>query len=149
MKYYYCIPCKTWIELKFNRSHPKLQEHMNNEGTVINKFTIMKPEFCEINSIININVNNYNRRFEYYEMQCKWKLVFDNDISIDVISKRMYRRSVLGHNFEKYLKNKINHYKRQGVEFSHISEMNITFTTRLNHLTYCHYLENPMPMLRD
>ena len=75
--------------------------------------------------------------------------MFDKDISIDVKSKVMYIISVLSHNVEKYLKNKINHYKRQGLEFSHthISEMNITFTTRLDHMTYKHYLEQPMPMV--
>ena len=73
--------------------------------------------------------------------------MYDSDISIDVKSKRMYRRSVSGHNFEKHIKNKINHYEKQGVEFSKISEMNITFTTWLRDMTYRHYLENPMPMV--
>ena len=120
---------------------------MNNEGTVINNYTIMKPELCEINSIIKINWNNFIRRFEYYEMQCKWELVFDNDISIDVKSKVMYRISVLSHNIEKYLKNKINHYKRQGLEISLISEMNNTFITRLDQMTYKHFIEQRMPMI--
>ena len=83
MKYYYCIPCKRF-ELKSNTTHLKSQEHMNNEGRVINNYSIMKPELCGINSIVKNSVNNYNRRFQYYEMQCKWKLVFDNEISIDV-----------------------------------------------------------------
>ena len=77
---------------------------MNNEGTVINRYAILKLELCEINSIIKKNVNNYNRRFRYSEMQCKWKLVFENDIFIGVKSKRMYRISVLSHNLEEYLK---------------------------------------------
>ena len=73
--------------------------------------------------------------------------MFDNDISIDVKSKVMYRISVLSHNLEKYLKIKINHYKRRGLEFSHISEMNITFITRLDLMTYKHYIEQPMSMV--
>ena len=80
-------------------------------------------------------------------MQYKWKLVFDDEISIDVNCKRKYRRSVLGHIFEKNPKNKINHYEKQGVELSQISEMNITFTKCLRDMTYRHYLENPMPMV--
>ena len=58
----------------------------------------------------------------------------------------MYQRSV-GHNFEKYLKNKFDHYEKQGVEFSHLSETDITFTTCLRDMIYRHYLENPMPMV--
>ena len=73
--------------------------------------------------------------------------MFENDSSIDVKSKVMYRISVLSYKIKKYLKNKINHYKRQGLEFSHISEMNIIFTARLNHMTYKHYIEQPMPMV--
>ena len=57
----------------------------------------------------------------------------------------MYRISVLSHNLENYLK-KVNHYKRQGLEFSHISERKITFITRLDHMTYKHNTEQPMPM---
>ena len=59
-------------------------------------------------------------RIDLYETVCKWKLVFDKDISIDVKSKVMYRISVFRHNLEKYLKNKINYEKRPGLKFSHI-----------------------------
>ena len=59
----------------------------------------------------------------------------------------MCRISVLIHNLEKYLKNKINHFERQRLELSHISEMNMTFITRLDHMTYKHYIEQPMPMV--
>ena len=120
MNYYCFIPSKKRIELKYNRTHLYSEEHMNNEGRLINIYTIMKPELFELNNIIKNNVNICNRKFQYYEMQCKWKLVFGIDISIDVKSKRMYRISVLRHIFEKDLKNKINHYEKQGVKFSHI-----------------------------
>ena len=79
-------------------------------------------------------------------MQCKWKLVFDNNILIDVKSKSQDRWS-LNHSFEKYLKKKINHYEKQGVKFSHLLEMKITFTTFLENMTNRHYLDNPMPMV--
>ena len=45
--------------------------------------------------------------------------------------------------------NKINQYERQGYEFSHISEMNITFLTKLDHMTYKHFIEQPMPMVES
>ena len=52
MNCYHCIPCKKLIELKNNRTHLKSQEHMINEARVINNYTFMKLELCEINSII-------------------------------------------------------------------------------------------------
>ena len=73
--------------------------------------------------------------------------MIDNDFSIDVKSKVMYKISVLSHNLEKYLKNKINHYKRQRLEFSHLSELKNTFTTRLDHMTNKYYIEQPMPIV--
>ena len=74
-------------------------------------------------------------------------MLFDNDFSIDVKSKVMYRFRILHQNLEKYLKIKINRYEKEGLEFSHVSEMNITLKTRLDHMTYKHYLEQPMPMV--
>ena len=73
--------------------------------------------------------------------------MFDSDISIDVKSEVLYGISVLRHNLENYLKNKINHYERQGLEFSHKSGMNFTFITRLVFMTKKHYKEQPMPMV--
>ena len=89
MNFYYCSSCKKSFDLKYKKSNLKSELHMNNEGTVINKNTIMNPELCQINDMIIFMVNNYKRRFRYYEIVCKWKLVFDNDISIDVKSKVM------------------------------------------------------------
>ena len=57
---------------------------MNTEGTVINKYANMNAELCEIKNILKIIVNIYDKRFELYKIVCKGKLVFNNDISIDV-----------------------------------------------------------------
>ena len=78
---------------------------------------------------------------------CKWKIVFDNVIFIDVKSKVLYRISVLPHNLKKYLKNKLNCYRRQGLEFSHISELIITSITSLDYMTYKQDIEQPMAMV--
>ena len=107
---------------------------MHNRGKVINNSTILETVLCEINSIIKNNIISYERKIYYYELQCKWKLVFDNNILLDVKSKSQYRRS-LSHSFEKYLKNIINHYEKRGLKFSRISELNITFTALLEDMT--------------
>ena len=85
----------------------------------------MNPELKQINDIIKDYVNDYNRKFEYYTVLCNWNLMFDNGVSVDVNSKKLYRFCELHKNFEKYLKNKIIHYKKDGLEFSHVAEMNI------------------------
>ena len=147
MSFYYCSSCNKRIELKYKKTHLKSELHMNTEGTVINKHAIMNPELCDINNIIINNGNNYGKRFELYKIVCKWKLVFVKAFSIDVQSKAMYRNSVIRHIFQKHLKIKIKYYRRQGLEFSHKSEINNSFITSLDFLTYKHYMEQPMPMV--
>ena len=73
--------------------------------------------------------------------------MFNNDISIDVKSNAMYRITVLRHNLEKYLKNKITYYTRQGLEFSYKSEMKFTFITSLDFMTYKQYIGQTMPLV--
>ena len=141
MSYYYCSSCDKRIEFKHKKSHLKSKLHMNTEGTVINKYTIINPELREINNILIKHVNNYDKRFEVYKVVCKWKLVFDTDTSTDVKSKVMYKISVLRHNLENYIKNKVDFYRKQRLKFSHISEMNIAFRTSLDFMTSKHYME--------
>ena len=64
---------------------------MNNKKTVNSKYTVMNPELCQINNMLMNNLIIYNRKFKHYEILCKWKLVFYNDISIDVKSKVLNR----------------------------------------------------------
>ena len=73
---------------------------MNTEGTVYKIYAIMNPKLFEINNIFRSNVNNYDKKFELYKIVCKWKLVFYNDISVDVKSKVMKRISAFRSNLE-------------------------------------------------
>ena len=93
------------------------------------------------------NVNIYDKEFQLYKHVCKKKIVFNNDISIDVKSKIMYRISVFPKNLEQYLKKEINFYRIQGLNLSYIAEMNITFTTSLHFITYKYFIEQLMPMV--
>ena len=47
----YFSSCDKRFEWKYKKSHFKSELHMNNERTVINNNTIMKPELCQINDI--------------------------------------------------------------------------------------------------
>ena len=55
---------------------------MKNKGTVINKYTIMIPELCQINDRIEAHLTTYNRRFECYRVVCKWKIKTLDDIDL-------------------------------------------------------------------
>ena len=109
MKIYYCSSCNKSIELYYKETHLKSELHMNTEKTVINKYAILNPERCEKNNNLMNNVDDYDKKFELHKIERKWKLEFENDFSIDVKSKVMYRNSVLRHNLEKNLKKRINY----------------------------------------
>ena len=108
----------------------------------------MNPELREINDIIKSNVITYIRRFRFQESECNCKLIFHNDVSSNVISNNTtYNTEITSLNFEKCLKGRAFQYKKKGLNFSHLLEMNITFTTNYDHITCKHYLEQPMPMV--
>ena len=108
----------------------------------------MNPELREINDIIKSHVNTYNRRFRFYEIECNCKLIFDNDVSSNVKSNiTMYKAKIPSLNYEKNLKGRIFQCKKKGLNFSHILEMIITSLTNYDHVTYKHYLEQPMPLV--
>ena len=111
---------------------------MNTEGTVYNIYANKNPELFEINNIFRSKFKKYDKRFELYKIVRKWKLVFYNDISVDVKSKVLKRISAFRSNLEKYLESKINYHRMQGLDFSHIAETKITFTTSLDFMTYKH-----------
>ena len=46
---------------------------------------------------------------------------------------------------KKILKSKIKDYEKQGPKFCQICQMNITFITNLDHMTFNHLLQQPMP----
>ena len=70
MNYYFCVSCKERIELKHDESHFKSQLHLDNEKTVINKYTITNQDISQINDSLINNLKIYNRRFNYYEIVC-------------------------------------------------------------------------------
>ena len=127
MKYYYCVLCKRAIALKHKCSHYKSKFHRDNDKSIINKHKIMKPELGEINDITKSHVKTYNRRFRFYEVECKCKSIFVNDISSNIKSNNiMYKTEIPSVSFEKCLKGRIIQFKKKGLSFSYISEMNIT-----------------------
>ena len=47
---------------------------MVSTESIINKYCFKSPELIEIEKILQNHFFNYNKRFEFYEIICKWKL---------------------------------------------------------------------------
>ena len=90
-------------------------------------------------------VVDYNKKFVFYYVRCKWKLHF-SDITIDFDSKRTCNCESW-----KFLKmlliSKIKYFENKRHKFSHISEMNFVFISNLRDLTYNHDIKVPKTML--
>ena len=93
-------------------------------------------------------VDDYNKKFEFYLVFCKWKLHFSDTI-INIKSDRLYniKLKYATWNLRTNLISKIEYFDSEGYKFFHISEMNIIFITDLRNMTYEHYLRIPKSML--
>ena len=140
---YYCNSCDKTIKLKLKKKHLNTKSHTNLSEFIINKYCVKNPELIDEEKRLQKHVHNYKKRFEFYHIICEWKLQFiDTNIYVE---KRMYSNALRGL-IENLIK-KIDYFRRQGLRFSHILEMNITFRTWLHLLTYEHYINQPMQMV--
>ena len=113
--------------------------------SIINKFFIKNPELVKTEEMLKKHVENYNRRFEVFEIVCKWKLHFVDTTNCDK-SKKLYSNGT-NWGLIRYLKTKIEYFSRRGWKFFHISEMGITFTAKFWNMTFEHFLEQLKPMI--
>ena len=128
--------CDKTIKWKHKKKHLNSKSQMDLSESIINNYCVKNPELIEIEKILQKHVFKYNERFEFYGIIYEWKLHFV-DTTICVKSKRMYSNgSRCG--LKRYLVMKNECFRRQGLRFSHILEMKITFISWLHLMTYEH-----------
>ena len=141
----YCNLCDKTIKTKHEKKHINTKSHVDLSESIINNFCVKNPELFEIENKLQKHVNIYNKRFEFYRFICSWKLKFA-DTATCVKSKEIYSNcSCCG--LIRYLIRKMEYFRRQGLRFSRKLEMNITFKTSLDLMTYKHYINQPMQMV--
>ena len=62
--------------MKHEKKHLNTKSHIYLSESIINKYCVKNPELIEIEKTLQKHVNNYNKRFEFYHIICKWKLQF-------------------------------------------------------------------------
>ena len=138
---YYCKLCDKSVKIKSKKKHLNSQLHKNLDKQVINRNGVENPDFIQIENILKNYARDYNKKFEFYMVICKWKIHFSN-IVVTVKSNPCHR-----FNLREFSLSKIKYYERRQHTFSHISEMNILFISDLRNMTYEHYLKQPKSML--
>ena len=144
--YFHSDLCDKSIKIRSKERHINSKNHKSLTESVINKYTVKNPSFLHMENILKNFVDDYNKKFEFYLIFCKWKLHFSDTI-INVKSDRLYNIHRPGWNLRRNLMSKIEYFESGGHNFSHISEMNVVFITDLRNITYEHYLKIPEPML--
>ena len=126
------------IKIKSKKKHLISQYHKSLSMSKICRYSVTNPDFLKIKIILKKYVLEYNKKFAFYLIICKWKLHISDTI-VNVKSNTWYSVSA-GYNLGNFLLSKNNYFGRYGRKISHISEMNITFISDLRNMTYEHYL---------
>ena len=143
--YFNCNSCDKSIKINCKKEHLKSQYHRSLIMSIISRYSVTYPGFLHIEKILKNYVLEYYKKIEFYLIICKWKLHFSDTIVI-VKSNTWYSVSA-GYHLKNFLLTKIKYFERYGRNFSHISEMNITFISDLRNMTNEHYLNQPKSML--
>ena len=144
--YFYCDLCDRSIKIKSKKRHLNSRDHKSLTNSIICKYTVENPSFFHMNDILKKYIADYNKKFEFYIIVCKWKLAFSDTI-INIKSDRLNNIYIPRRKLRPYLISKIENLERAGRKFSHISEMNVVFISDLRNMTYEHYLQIPKPMI--
>ena len=144
--YFYCALCDKSINIKSKKKHINSQSHRSLTNKIIHKINIKNPNFLQIQNILQKHVDDYNKKFDFYSIYCKWKLHFSDTI-IDVKSDRLHNICPFRWNLRVMLLSKIARLENEESIFSHISDMEIVFITHWRNATYGHYLQIPKTML--
>ena len=144
--HFHCELCDRSIKVKSKKKHLNSQYHKSLTKSIICKYTLKNPSFLHVEDRLKNFVDDYNKKFEFYLIFCKWKLHFSDTIT-NVKSDRLYNIHRADWNLRRNLMSKIEFFESNGHKFSYISEMNIVFLTDLTNTTYGHYLKNSKQLM--
>ena len=77
-EYFNCRLCDKSIEIKSKKKHLNSTNHKYLSDRIIFRYVIQNPDFLKIDNTLKNYVLEYNKKFEYYTIICKWILHFSN-----------------------------------------------------------------------
>ena len=144
--YFHCELCDKSIKIRSEKRHLSSQYHKSSTKSIISKYTVENPSFFHMEEILKNYVDEYNKKFVFYIIICKWKSNFSDTIT-NIKSDRLYNIHPDGCSMRRTLMSKIEYLENDGHKFSHISEMRMMFISSLRNMTYEHYLRIPKSLL--
>ena len=86
---FHCELCDKSIKIRSKKKHLYSQYHKSLNESIICKYTVKSPSFLLLEDILKNFVDDYNKKFEFYLIFCKWKLHFSDTI-LKIKSDRLY-----------------------------------------------------------
>ena len=104
--YFHCDLYDKSIKIRSKKKHLNSQSHKSLTKSIICKYTVENPSFFHTKDILKNYLDDYNKKFEFYLIYCKWKL-HSSDTIIDVKSGRLYNVYISSRKLRPYLISKI------------------------------------------
>ena len=73
---FHCNLCDKSIKIKSKKKHLNSLNHKSLSMSIISKYSVINPDFLPIENIFKKYVLDYNKKFEFYLIICKWKFIF-------------------------------------------------------------------------
>ena len=124
-EYFNCKLCDKSIKIISKKKHLNSTNRQNLKDSIIFRYILQKPDFLQIDNILQNYVLDYNKKFESYTHICKWILHFSDTI-VSVKSHLWWNLST-GFHLGSFLLSEIKFFESHDHKLSHISEMNIIF----------------------
>ena len=64
--YFNCELFDKSIKIRSKKKHLKSQYHKSLTMSIICKYTVKKPSFLQVEDVLKIFVDDYNKKFEFY-----------------------------------------------------------------------------------
>ena len=78
--YFNCKVCDKSFKIKSKGKHLNSQYHKSLSMSVVFRYNVSNPDFLHIENILKNYVFDYNKKFAFYLIKCKWKLLFSDTI---------------------------------------------------------------------
>ena len=94
--------CDKSLKIKSKKKHLNSQLHKDLNKQVINRYRVENPDFFQIENKLKKYVPDYNKKFEFYAVICRWKLRFSN-VVVNVKTDSWHNQSSCFHLREFFL----------------------------------------------
>ena len=108
------------------------------------KLTINNPDIETIDKTFYTHINEYDKKYECYLVRYEFKLCFNNKKDYGIASSILTDNKTMV-SWKIFVEYAINIFKIDGLDFSHISQMNVLIVCNKMHKTYDFYMKHNKP----